>query len=51
VSWAAEHGIVYGRDTDRGLALPCCVDHLRIGLVDEADFIKWETELAYLILD
>jgi hypothetical protein len=50
VRWAREHGIVYARETERGLELPCCVDHLRIGPVDEADFTKWETELAYLIV-
>ena len=50
VSWAAEHGIVYSRETERGAALPCCVEHLLIGPVDEPDHSKWETEFAYLVV-
>jgi hypothetical protein len=47
MSWAARQGIVYSRETDRGVALPCCL----VGPVEEADFSKWETEFAYLVLD
>ena len=50
-SWAAQKGIVYSRETDRGSALPCCVERYLIGPPAEADFSKWETEFAYLILD
>lgn len=50
-SWAAREGIVYSRETDRGSALPCCVERYLIGPPAEADFSKWETEFAYLILD
>jgi effector-binding domain-containing protein len=35
---------------DRGLAIRGCLEHYRIGPVEEPDFTKWETELAYLIV-
>src|SRR6201999_4036246 len=44
VRWADDNGITYGHATDRGTALPCCVDHLMVGPVDDPDFTKWETE-------
>jgi hypothetical protein len=50
-AWAAEHGVAYSRPTEPGLALACCVEHYRIGPVDESDWTKWETELAYLVLE
>lgn len=50
-SWAAEHGVVYSRETDRGAALPCCLERYLVGPPAEADFSKWETEFAYLVLD
>jgi effector-binding domain-containing protein len=50
VGWADENGIVYGRESERGLQLPCAIEHFRIGPVDEPDFTKWETEFAYLVL-
>lgn len=50
-SWAAEQGIVYSRETERGSALPCCLEHFIVGPVDEGDFSKWETEFAYLVVD
>jgi effector-binding domain-containing protein len=50
-SWAARKGIVYSRETDRGSALPCCLERYLIGPPAEADFSKWETEFAYLVLD
>ena len=34
-----------------GATLPCCLERYLVGPVDEADFMKWETEFAYLILD
>jgi effector-binding domain-containing protein len=51
IGWAAEKGIVYSRETDRGLTLPCCVERYLIGPLEEPDFTKWETEFAYLVLD
>jgi hypothetical protein len=49
VDWMATHGIDYCRETDRGSAPTCCVEHFRVGPVEEPDFTKWETEFAYLI--
>lgn len=49
--WATKHGIVYSRQTDRGSALPGCVDHYRIGPAEEPDHSKWETELACLVVE
>jgi effector-binding domain-containing protein len=51
IRWAAEHGVVYSRETDRGSTLPCCLERYLIGPVEERDFSKWETEFAYLVLD
>jgi effector-binding domain-containing protein len=51
VGWAAQQGIVYSRESDRGSMLPCCVEHYILGPVEEPDFTKWQTEFAYLILD
>ena len=51
IAWAAEHGVVYSRATDRGSTLPCCLERYLIGPPAEADFTKWETEFAYLVLD
>jgi effector-binding domain-containing protein len=50
IAWANDNGIVYGSETERGLALPCALEHFRIGPVDDPDFTRWETEFAYLIL-
>jgi DNA gyrase inhibitor GyrI len=49
--WTEEHGVVCSRPSDRGESLPCCVEHFRIGPPMEADWTKWETELAYLIVE
>jgi effector-binding domain-containing protein len=51
IAWAAEHGVVYSRETDSGSTLPCCLERYLIGPPDEKDFMKWETEFAYLVLD
>jgi hypothetical protein len=51
VLWTARHGLTYGHPTPRGQALVCCVDHLRVGPGVEPDDTRWQTELAYLILD
>jgi effector-binding domain-containing protein len=50
-TWAAEQGIVYSRETGRGTTLPCAVERYLIGPLEEPDFMKWETEFAYLVLD
>jgi effector-binding domain-containing protein len=50
-TWAAEHGIVYSRETTRGRTLPCCLERYLIGPVEMSEFSKWETEFAYLVLD
>jgi hypothetical protein len=49
--WTEEHGIVCSRPSERGESLPCYVEHYRIGPPMEADWTKWETELAYLIVE
>jgi effector-binding domain-containing protein len=49
--WTGRHGIVCSRPSDRGESLACYVEHYRIGPPMEADWTKWETELAYLIVE
>jgi hypothetical protein len=44
-------GIAFDRATERGRALACAVDHLRISPGTEPDYSKWETEMAYLIVE
>ena len=51
IEWAERHGIVYGRGAERGRALPCGVEHLRVSPGTDPDYSKWETELAFLIVD
>ena len=51
LDWMATHGIAYSRATDRGSTLGCCVEHFRVGPVEEPDFTEWETEFAYLITE
>jgi hypothetical protein len=49
-SWAERQGILWDRwDTGRGSAFRCYVEHYYVGPVDEPDYSKWETELAYLV--
>lgn len=31
--------------------MTCCVEHFRVGPVDDPDHSKWETEFAYLIVE
>jgi hypothetical protein len=50
MTWAEEHGVMYGRETDNGWQFPCALEQFRIGPVDDPDFTKWETEFAYLVL-
>ncbi len=49
--FAKEKGIAFGTLTDRGEALACSVEHLRVGPAETSDYSRWETEFAYLILD
>jgi effector-binding domain-containing protein len=51
VTFAAERGIVHSRTTADGTTLPCAVERYLIGPPAESDFMKWETEFAYLVLD
>jgi hypothetical protein len=51
IAFAAEKGIVYGRETSHGVTLPCCLERYLIGPPAESDFSKWETEFAFLVLD
>jgi effector-binding domain-containing protein len=50
-SWTEEQGIVTSRPSERGSSLPSCVEHYRIGPPMEKDWTKWETELAYLVVE
>lgn len=51
VLWASAQGLVYSHATPRGEALVCCVDHLRVGPGVEPDHLRWQTELAYLLVE
>jgi effector-binding domain-containing protein len=50
-SWTEQNGIITGRPSERGTQLSCCVEHYRIGPPMEQDWTKWETELAYLVVE
>jgi effector-binding domain-containing protein len=50
-SWTEQQGIVTGRPSERGSSLAACVEHYRVGPPLEADWTKWETELAYLVVE
>jgi effector-binding domain-containing protein len=50
-SWTEQQGLVTGRPSERGASLPCAVEHYRIGPPMERDWTKWETELAYLVVE
>jgi effector-binding domain-containing protein len=50
-SWTDEQGIATGRPSERGSSLAACVEHYRVGPPTEADWTKWETELAYLVVE
>ena len=49
--WTEQQGIVTGRPSERGYSLACCVEHYRVGPPMEKDWTKWETELAYLVVE
>jgi effector-binding domain-containing protein len=50
-AWIEEEGIATGRPSDRGMTLAASVEHYRIGPPIEQDWTKWETELAYLVVE
>jgi len=50
-TWTEQQGIVTGRPSERGSSLAACVEYFRIGPPMEADWTKWETELAYLVVE
>jgi effector-binding domain-containing protein len=50
-SWTELQGIVTSRPSERGYSLPCCVEHYKVGPPMEQDWTKWETELAYLVVE
>jgi RNA polymerase sigma-70 factor (ECF subfamily) len=50
-AWIEEEGITTSRPSERGATLPACVEHYRIGPPIEQDWTKWETELAYLVVE
>lgn len=48
--WAEQQGIPWDRwDTDRGYAFRCYAEHYHVGPIQEPDYSKWESELAYLV--
>jgi effector-binding domain-containing protein len=49
--WIEKQGILTSRPSERGSSLPCCVEHYKIGPPIEQDWTKWETELAYLVVE
>lgn len=50
-SWADEHGFALAQEqiADGGVALGGCTEHYRVGPLEQPDYSRWETELAYLI--
>jgi effector-binding domain-containing protein len=50
-TWTEQEGIATGRPSARGVTLAACVEHYRIGPPMEQDWTKWETELAYLVVE
>jgi effector-binding domain-containing protein len=49
--WIEKEGIRTSRPSERGSSLPCCVEHYKVGPPTEQDWTKWETELAYLVVE
>ena len=50
-TWTEQQGITTGRPSERGLSLAACVEHYKVGPPMEQDWTKWETELAYLVVE
>ena len=54
VAWMEGEGLVYGRASERGVELACAADHYLIGPGGpdaEPDFTRWQTDLAYLLIE
>jgi effector-binding domain-containing protein len=49
--WTEQEGILTGRPSERGTSLAACVEHYKVGPPMEEDWTKWETELAYLVVE
>jgi effector-binding domain-containing protein len=49
LGFAEDNGLVHGRESERGFAPLCALEHYLVGPVEEPDFTKWRTEFAYLI--
>jgi effector-binding domain-containing protein len=50
-SWIEREDVTTGRPSERGSSLAACVEHYRIGPPIEPDWTKWQTELAYLVVE
>jgi effector-binding domain-containing protein len=50
-NWTEQEGILTGQPSERGTSLAACVEHYRVGPPMEEDWTKWETELAYLVVE
>jgi hypothetical protein len=50
-AWADEHGLALAHEESAGdeIVLRGCVEQYCIGPVEQPDFARWETELAYLV--
>jgi hypothetical protein len=51
MEFARDNGLQCVRASGSGAELPAAVEHLLVGPVDTPDHTRWETELAYLIVD
>ena len=52
LDWMEREGIAYSRPRDGGgEVIACGYDQLHVSPPMEPDFTKWETELAYLVID
>jgi hypothetical protein len=47
----AQHDLAPARDEADGdeTAMSGCIEQFRVGPVEQSDFSRWETELAYLV--
>lgn len=50
-AWAAERDLPLAKEESAGgkTALSGCIEQYRIGPVEESDYARWETEVAYLV--
>ena len=52
LAWMKAEGIAYSRSREGGgEVMACAYDQLHVGPPMEPDFTKWQTELAYLVID